>query len=114
MLERILTIFDDEEFIVFEKSYRSTEGMTFGMAVEALKNGHRVARKGWNGKGMFLYYVSEGVYPAKMPAIKGVFPGDNIPYVPYIAMKTAQNNVVPWLKSQTDILSDDWEIVYTV
>jgi hypothetical protein len=96
---------------VFEKAYRPTNGMTFGQAIEALKNGHRVARSGWNGKSMFLYYVSEGNYPAKMPSIKGFFPSDNIPYVAYVAMKTAQNNVVPWLASQTDILSEDWYIV---
>jgi hypothetical protein len=83
--------------------------MDFGQALWILRNGDRVARKGWNGKGMFIYLVSEGAYPAKMPAIQGVFENDLVPYGAYIAMKTAQGNVVPWLASQTDILADDWE-----
>jgi hypothetical protein len=41
----------------------------------------------------------------------GVFPDDMVPYCAYIAMKTAQDNVVPWLASQTDMLAQDWEIV---
>ena len=58
--------------------------MNFGLALEALKQGQAIDRKGWNGRGMFLYYGA------------------------YIAMKTAQGNVVPWLASQTDVLADDW------
>jgi hypothetical protein len=41
----------------------------------------------------------------------GVFPDDMVPYRDYIAMKTAQNDVVPWVASQTDVLAEDWEIV---
>ena len=92
------------------------EGATFdiGTAVEALKQGARVAREGWNGKGMFLYYVPENKYPASRNehgTMVGVFEDDMVPYGAYIAMKTAQNNVVPWLASQTDVLAEDWQIV---
>ncbi len=83
----------------------------FGSALKKLKSGQKVARKGWNGKEMFLYYVPEGVYPARMDAIKGHFEDDQVPYGAYIAMKTAQGNVVPWLASQTDILATDWDTV---
>ena len=91
------------------------EGATFdfGTAVEALKQGARVAREGWNGKGMFLYYVPENKYPASRNehgTMIGVFENDMVPYGAYIAMKTAQNNVVPWLASQTDVLAEDWVI----
>lgn len=96
---------------VFEEAYRPTNGMNFGLAIEAMKKGYRVARRGWNGKGMFLYYVSEGKYPAKMESIKGKYENDLVPYDPYIAMKTANDTIVPWLASQTDILSDDWVII---
>ena len=44
----------------------------FGEALEALKQGKKVAREGWNGKGMFLYLVSEGKYPVKMDAAKSI------------------------------------------
>lgn len=98
----------------FEKAYRQTDGLNFGLAIEAMKAGHKVARAGWNGKGMFLYYVPANVYPAsgnKLNTMAGVFPDDMVPYAAYIAMKTAQDNVVPWLASQTDMLADDWAIV---
>lgn len=85
---------------------------SFGEALEAMKKGHKVAREGWNGKGMFLYYVSEGRYPAKMEAAKGIAGKDgNVEYGAYIALKTVDGTVVPWTASQTDILSDDWKIV---
>lgn len=98
----------------FDEAYRACDAMSFGLAIEALKKGHKVARRGWNGKGMFLYYVPAASYPAQrntFGTMVGVFPDDMVPYCAYIAMKTAQDNVVPWLASQTDMLSDDWEIV---
>lgn len=91
-----------------------TERLSFGDAVAALKEGLRVERAGWNGKGMFLYYVPENKYPASRNehgTMVGVFEDDMVPYGAYIAMKTAQNNVVPWLASQTDVLAEDWQIV---
>lgn len=86
----------------------------FGRALEYLKDGEKLARKGWNGKGMFIYYVPANSYHAgnnKIGTMKGIFPDDMVPYRDYIAMKTAQNDVVPWVASQTDILAQDWEIV---
>jgi hypothetical protein len=86
--------------------------MSFSVALNALKRGMKVAREGWNGKGMFIYYVSEGRYPAKMDIAKEIADEDGlVSYGAYIAMKTAQGNVVPWLASQTDLLSEDWVIV---
>lgn len=86
--------------------------MNFSVALNALKGGMKVAREGWNGKGMFLYYVSEGRYPVKMDAAKDIADKDGmVSYGAYIALKTVQGNVVPWLPSQADLLSDDWIIV---
>lgn len=99
---------------VFQRSYHPAANVTFGEAVAAMKLGERVARAGWNGKGMFLYYVPAASYPAQrngLGTMVGRFPDDMVPYAAYIAMKTAQDNVVPWLASQTDILSEDWLIV---
>jgi len=89
--------------------------MNFGQALEALKEGKKVAREGWNGKGMFLYYVPANSYPASrnpLGTMVGVFPDDMVPYGAYIAMKTAQDNVVPWLASQTDVLAEDWIVEF--
>lgn len=86
--------------------------LDFGEALDMMKQGYRVAREGWNGKDMFLYYVSEGRYPVKMDAAAGIADKDGlVEYSAYIALKTAQGYVVPWTASQTDILSTDWIIV---
>lgn len=96
---------------VFEVAYQPLNALSFGHALEVLKAGGKVARAGWNGKGMFIYYVPANKYPASgntLGTMKGVFPDDMVPYGAYLAMKTAQGNVVPWLASQTDVLADDW------
>lgn len=84
--------------------------MNFSEALDLIKQGKKLARSGWNGKGMFLYHVPANEYAAVTDVAKKEF-GEKVPYGAYIAMKTAQNNVVPWLASQTDLLADDWEIV---
>ena len=76
----------------------------FGEAINALKDGKKVNREGWTGKGMFLFYVSGGTMIH--PAID-----NEVDALPYIAMKTATGEVVPWVASQTDLLADDWVIV---
>lgn len=86
----------------------------FGLAISLLKDGKKVARKGWNGKGMFLFYVPANKYPAdgnKLGTLKGIYQDDLVPYKAYIAMKTVDDEVVPWLSSQTDMLAEDWVIV---
>lgn len=78
--------------------------MNFGQAIESLKNGSRVVREGWNGKGMWLHLVDTN--------IRGTLKtGESVQQTPYIEMKTADNKLVPWLASQTDMLAEDWEIV---
>lgn len=88
--------------------------MNFGDALQMLKQGQKVARFGWNGKGMFIYYVPANVYPASsntFGTMNGIFPDDMVPYGAYLAMKTAQDNVIPWLASQTDILAEDYIVI---
>ena len=84
--------------------------LTFSVALYELQEGFKLQRAGWNGKGMYLYYVPAQSYPAVTEIARAEF-GEMVPYGAYIAMKTAQNNVVPWLASQTDILANDWQIV---
>lgn len=96
----------------FDNAYRETAGMTFGAAVEAMKLGSKVARAGWNGKGMFLFLVPGSQFKVSRPPLLGIYPeGTEINYCPHIDMKTADGKVVPWLASQTDVLADDWAIV---
>lgn len=90
---------------VFEESYRRTDNMSFGLALESMKRGLPVARAGWNGKGMWLMLVTSADYNVtKSEALGRV-------KLPWIGMKTADGGFVPWLASQTDMLADDWTIV---
>jgi hypothetical protein len=84
------------------------EEADFSDALMWLKEGKRVARKGWNGCGQFCWMVPEGQYPARMEAIKDHFPGDMVPYGAYFALKNAQDVVVPWVPSVGDLLATDW------
>ena len=105
----------DKKLIQFVKDLNmlvEEEMMDFGAAIKVLKEGKKVSRKGWNGKNMFLYYVPDNKYTAMTNAAKSIADKQNkVDYEAYIAMKTAQGNVVPWLASQTDVLSEDWIIV---
>ena len=97
---------------VFEKAYRKTNGLTFGLAIEALKLGKKVARAGWNGAGQFVYLVPANSYPAQTGVAKQFFgDGAMVPYRAYLALKTAQGDVATWALSCSDALADDWLIV---
>ena len=86
--------------------------LTFGTALDALKQGHKVARDGWNGKGMFLFLVPGSTFKVNRAPLMGIYPeGTEINYCPHIDMRTADGKIVPWLASQTDVLADDWTIV---
>jgi len=107
---------------VFDRAYRQVEGLTFGLAVEAMKAGHKVTRKGWNGKGMFVVYMSPLYLPPystsdtarKVNDRTAKWIGEDTPLDSqgYIAMFTATKQWQPgWLASQADILAEDWQIV---
>lgn len=85
--------------------------MDFASAIEACRNAEAaICRSGWNGKGMFVYAVSAGNYPATSPVAKRAF-GENalVPYGPYLAIKSADGVVSPWVPSQADMAANDWE-----
>ena len=95
---------------VFDAAYRPTTGMTFGLAIEALKAGKRVARSGWNGKGMWLFLIQGSNDIAKLHGYGfGEMMGEPT-FRDAIFMKTVDNQLVPWTASQTDCLADDWQI----
>lgn len=83
----------------------------FEWALQKLKEGFRVARKGWNGKGMFIYLVPGSQFTVNRAPLLGIYSeGTEIQYRPHIDMKTADGECVPWVASQSDLLSDDWGI----
>lgn len=75
--------------------------MHFGQAIEAMKAGKCVARKGWNGKGMWLRLIEAYRIDSHHSTL-------GLQLLPWIGMKTADNCFVPWLASQTDMQAEDW------
>lgn len=83
--------------------------MNFSAALEEIKDGVRVARSGWNGKGMFVFLVPGSHFTVNRAPLLGIYPpGTEIDYRTHIDMRTADGSIVPWLASQTDLLADDW------
>lgn len=68
--------------------------MDFCFALNELKEGRYVHRTGWNGRNMCLFLVKN-------------FDPD---FVPFIAIKTVSNALVPWVPSQVDLMAEDWAV----
>lgn len=91
-----------------------TDTFDFGSAVTLAKLGDKVARRGWNGADMFVYYVPAASYPIQrnnLETLGGMFPEDRAPYREYLALKTAQNDIATWAPSCSDALAEDWYVV---
>lgn len=110
---------DPEE--VFNRDFRLCNGMTFGLAIEALKKGLKVARKGWNDKNMFIVYMSPLYLPPyntadttrKVNDRTAKWIGEDTPLDSqgYFAMFTANKQWQPgWLAPQADMLAEDWMV----
>lgn len=96
---------------VFEEAYKPVHGMSFGLALDAMRKGFKVRRRGWNGKGMFIY-IQEGSTLQPGEGRNRVLRemGGTISINAHIDMKAADDSiVVGWLASQTDMLAGDWE-----
>lgn len=97
----------------FEKAYHAVEGenqaLTFGDAIHMLKLGKKVARAGWNGRGLWLELQT----PDENSKMTLPYIYMNYPATP--ASDTAPANHinarVPWLASQTDMLAEDWTVI---
>lgn len=106
---------------VFERAYRPSSGLDFGEALRALKAGHRIARAGWYGKGMWLA-LSGPLDGRRIPA-ESFWSKRNAEYaaqtidgsanvLPCITMKTAAGDIqMGWLASQADMLAEDWFVI---
>lgn len=100
---------------VFEQSYKASGSLSFGAAVELLKAGKRVARSGWNGKGMFVVYQKG--YPQGIPCNKQTADawqlneGDLFKVEPYLQIQMVNGSHAMWVPSINDVLAEDWAIV---
>ena len=97
------------------------ENLKFGDAIEALKEGKRVSRQGWNGKGMFIFQqVASEVKAEIIPKMTSlpqlvkdefVRRGGNIQYKNQLAMVYPDNTIYGWVASPSDCLENDWCIL---
>jgi hypothetical protein len=88
---------------------RYEETVSFSTALMSLKMGEKICREGWNCKESFLFYVPDRSYFFSS-LLTEVYLNKDVETLPWIAMKTSDNNIVPWTPSQSDILSNDWII----
>jgi hypothetical protein len=101
---------------IFEATYDKVEDekqqLSFGQAIEALKQGKKVARTGWNGLGMFLYLVPGSVFKVNREPLLSIYEeGTEITYRPHIDLKTADGSIATWSPSGSDALAEDWIIL---
>lgn len=103
---------------VFERAYKASGEMSFGDAIVMLKAGFKVARSGWNGKGMWLILVpgSENIKPVAGTPYSNAGLTEEIQILPHIDMYTVDSTgrraMLPgWLASQSDMISEDWVVV---
>ena len=83
--------------------------LDFSAALLLAKSGHKIARAGWNGKGMFVFLVPGSEFKVNRPPLLGIYPeGTLISYRAHLDMRTADGSIVTWVASQTDLLADDW------
>lgn len=86
--------------------------LTFGEALACAKRGSKIARQGWNGKGMFVFLVQGSTFTVNRAPLLGIYPeGTVVKYRAHLDMRTADGQIVPWLASQSDVLDEDWVIV---
>lgn len=93
----------------FEKAYRPTDGLSFGLAIEAAKMGKRIARKGWNGKNQYVELASCISYRRQDGRI--INPHHEAIGNQALAFVGTSGVQMGWLASQADMLADDWCIV---
>lgn len=94
---------------VFEKAYRETAGLSFGLAIEAAKMGKKIARAGWNGKNQYVelaHCISYKNNAAEIVNVNHCNIGNKA-----FAFVGTSGVQMGWLASQADMLADDWQIV---
>lgn len=114
----LMNVLSDEWIPADEKNCPVLGGelkMSFGVALELLKKGVKVAREGWNGKGLFVVY--QKAYPQGIPCNKqtaeawGLKEGDLFKCEPYLQINTVDGSHAMWVPSIRDCLANDWVIV---
>lgn len=86
--------------------------MNFSQALDAIKQGKRLRRVGWNGPDQFVFLVAGSNFITnREPLLSILGEGVEVTYLPHIDIRTQQGTIVPWLASQGDMMAEDWETV---
>jgi len=84
--------------------------LTFSQALEHLKNGIKMQRTGWNGKGMFVFLVQGSKFVVNRPPLLGIYPeGTLITYNSHLDIKNVDGSISTWSPSNGDVLAEDWQ-----
>lgn len=94
----------------FDNAYRATSGLSFGLAIEALKLGKRVSRAGWKDGVWLAMAGKESEWRASI-AGGGIKDPDWNGYQAFVAIMNDEKYLMPWTPAQTDMLADDWQLV---
>ena len=97
----------------FEEAYRPTDGMNFGLALEAAKKGKRIARAGWNGKDQWVELGVDIIFRTKGDAPAMIAMHEDIGSQALVFWGT-RGTQVGWLASQSDMLAEDWMVLEEV
>lgn len=88
------------------------QALNYGDALHYLKLGKKVARAGWNGKGMFIFLVSGSTFKVNRPPLLGIYPeGTEIQYRAHVDIKNVDGSIATWVPSQGDHLAEDWMVL---
>lgn len=89
--------------------------MDIGQAVRVLRDGGRVARRGWNGQGMWLVLVPSSTFTVEEGRPLGSaaphLVGERVEYREHIDIRTTSGRIGPWVSNSGDLLADDWYVV---
>ena len=93
--------------------WEETNGLRdFGGALTAVKAGRKIARQGWNGKGMFAFMVNGSKFQVSRAPLNEIYPeGTEVEYRPHIDLKAADGTIGVWNPNMMDIIAEDWQIV---
>lgn len=86
----------------FEEAYRPVDGVSFSLALEALKKGHRASRAGWNTTQTWLAHQTDSEGDAYIAVVS---------YAEGVDQKTSLPRIYTWEGDHDDILADDWQIL---
>ena len=84
----------------------------FSGALVKIRQGHRMQRAGWNGKGMFVFLAGRSVFTVnREPLLSILGEGTKVTYRPHIDIYQPDGSIGVWQPSTGDVMAEDWQVV---